>query len=227
MKSKALRNKKGVILLSGGLDSAATLYLAKEKGYHLSALIFDYGQRHRKEIEYAKKLTLLNRLRYYLLKINLNWTSSSLTKKRIALPVDGDLEREGVPSTYVSARNIIFLGYAFSLAESIGAKTVFMGAHTQDYSGYPDCRPEFLKAFEKAANSGLAKKGIRIIAPLINKSKKEILKEALRLGVPLEYTWSCYAGKKRPCLECDSCRFREKAFKELGINDPLIKCRQG
>jgi 7-cyano-7-deazaguanine synthase len=123
----------------------------------------------------------------------------------------------------VAARNIVFLSYAFSLAESIGAKSIFIGAHIQDYSGYPDCRPEFLKAFEKAANIGMKRGDIKIAAPLINKSKAGIIKLGLKLGVPFEHTWSCYQGLRYPCQKCDSCRFRIKAFKELGLSDPLLR----
>ncbi|MFH1318093.1 MAG: 7-cyano-7-deazaguanine synthase QueC, partial [Candidatus Omnitrophota bacterium] len=144
--------KKGVILLSGGLDSVTTLYLAKKKGYKLTALIFDYKQRHRKEIQCAKKIAQLNKIDYYVEKIDLSWTKSSLTDKKKAVPLNRNLTKEEIPSTYVAGRNIIFLSYAFSLAESIGASSVFIGAHVQDYSGYPDCRPEFLMSYQSAVN---------------------------------------------------------------------------
>ena len=121
---------------------------------------------------------------------------------------------------------IVFLSYAFSLAESIGAKKIFIGAHIQDYSGYPDCHPEFFQGFQAAANSGLKHKGIEIIAPLLNKNKKEIVKMGLDLGVPFEYTWSCYQGGRFPCQACDSCRFRIQAFKALRVYDPLLKKRE-
>lgn len=206
--------KKAVILLSGGLDSAVTLYYAKSKGYKLTALIFDYKQRHKKEIGFAKKIAQLNKIDYLLKKIDLSWARSALIDKKIKVPVKG----KAVPSTYVSGRNVIFLSFAFSLAESLCAKTVFIGAHTQDYSGYPDCRPKFLSSFEKAANLGLVCRGIKIYAPLISKSKKEIIKLGLKLGVPFKCTWSCYRGGKSPCQKCDSCRFRAKAFAELGID---------
>ena len=198
--------KKAIALLSGGLDSAVTLYHAKAKGYRPTALIFDYGQRHKKEIVCAKKIAELNKIDYLVKKIDLSWARSALVDRKIKVT-----ER-----TYVSGRNIIFLSFAFSLAESIGAKSIFIGAHIQDYSGYPDCRPQFLNSFEKAVNLGLVCRGIKIYAPLINKSKKDIIRLGLRLGVPFEHTWSCYQGGKNPCKKCDSCKFRIRAFAELG-----------
>jgi len=213
--------KKGVILLSGGMDSATTLYFAKKNGYKLTGLIFDYGQRHKKEIEFAKKIAECNRVKYYIEKIDVSWTPSSLTNLKINVPSNRNLTKDEIPSTYVAGRNIIFLSYAGSLADSIGAKTIFIGAHIQDYSGYPDCRPQFLLSFEKALNNGLRSKGIKVVAPLLKKDKKQIIKLGIKLGVPFEYTWSCYSGGKKPCQKCDSCRFRLQAFNELGIVDPL------
>ncbi|MBU1121657.1 MAG: 7-cyano-7-deazaguanine synthase QueC [Candidatus Omnitrophica bacterium] len=215
--------KKGVILLSGGLDSVTTLYLAKKKGYKLTALIFDYKQRHRKEIQCAKKIAQLNKIDYYVEKIDLSWTKSSLTDKKKAVPLNRNLTKEEIPSTYVAGRNIIFLSYAFSLAESIGASSVFIGAHVQDYSGYPDCRPEFLMSYQSAVNLGMEKSNIKIVAPLIDAGKKDIIKKGIKLGVPFQHTWSCYKGGKMPCCKCDSCRFRINAFRELGMEDPLLK----
>ncbi|OQX80071.1 MAG: 7-cyano-7-deazaguanine synthase QueC [Candidatus Omnitrophica bacterium 4484_70.1] len=218
---------RGIILLSGGIDSTVTLYLAKKYGYKLHALIFDYGQRHKKEIVCAKRIAQLNKIKYFLVKINISWTKSSLIQKKMKIPFNRDLAKKEVPSTYVSARNIIFLSYAASLAESVKAKKIFIGAHIQDYSGYPDCRPEFLLAMEKALNLGLKEKRIKIEAPLINKNKKEIIKLGKELSVPFHLTWSCYKGGRFPCRRCDSCRFRINAFRELGLVDPLLKkCRQ-
>ncbi|MCF7907533.1 MAG: 7-cyano-7-deazaguanine synthase QueC [Candidatus Omnitrophica bacterium] len=216
--------KKAVVLLSGGIDSVTTLYYAKRKGYKLTALIFDYKQRHRKEIGFAKRVARLNRIDYFVQRIDLSWTKSSLTNKKIKVPSRRNLKSKSIPLTYVAGRNIIFLTYAFSLAESIGAKSVLIGAHIQDYSGYPDCRPDFLEAYGRAINKGLKDKGIKLVAPLINKDKKSIIRLGLKLKVPFNYTWSCYGGNKRPCESCDSCRFRIKAFRDLGLIDPgLVK----
>jgi 7-cyano-7-deazaguanine synthase len=215
--------KQAIILLSGGLDSTVTLYIAKKQGYTPSALIFNYQQRHAKEIERAKRIAILNGIHYHVVPIDLSWVHSSLTDKKIPVPVNRNLKKNDIPVTYVAGRNIIFLSYAASYAESIGAIKIFIGAHIQDYSGYPDCRPRFLKSFQQAINLGIAKAGIEVVAPLINKSKKEIIKMGLALKVPFEYTWSCYSGGKIPCLTCDSCRFRIQAFKELGMTDPLLK----
>lgn len=214
---------KGVILLSGGMDSAVTLYLARKYGYRLTALIFDYGQKHRKEIYCARRLARLNRLKYYVVSLKLPWAKSSLTQKTLRVPSHRDLKKKEIPSTYVSGRNIIFLSYAASLADSLRAKTIFIGAHIQDYSGYPDCRPEFLDNFEGCINSGLKEKGIKVVAPLVDKNKKEIIEIGVKLGVPFALTWSCYKGGRTPCGVCDSCRFRKNAFQELGLRDPLLE----
>ena len=219
--------KKGVILLSGGIDSAVTLYLAKSKGYQLRALIFDYNQRHKKEIERAKRIADLNKIDYQIVKCNLSWVKSALTKREIKVPSGRKLAGKNIPLTYVSGRNIIFLSYAASLAESIKAKAIFIGAHIEDYSGYPDCRPDFLNSFQRALNLGLKDKGLKIFAPLLKKKKKDIIRIGNRLGVPFEHTWSCYQGGRFPCLRCDSCRFRRKAFISLGLSDPLKSGKGG
>ena len=219
--------KKGVILLSGGIDSAVTLYLAKSRGYQLRALIFDYNQRHKKEIERAKRIADLNKIDYQIVKCNLSWVKSALTKREIKVPSGRKLGGENIPLTYVSGRNIIFLSYAASLAESIKAKAIFIGAHIEDYSGYPDCRPDFLNSFQRALNLGLKDKGLKIFAPLLKKKKKDIIRIGNKLGVPFEHTWSCYQGGRFPCLRCDSCRFRRKAFISLGLSDPLKSGKGG
>ncbi|UCC94899.1 MAG: 7-cyano-7-deazaguanine synthase QueC [Candidatus Omnitrophota bacterium] len=215
--------KKGVILLSGGIDSTTTLYFAKKYSYWLFALIFDYNQRHKKEIECAKRIAHLNNIRYHIVRLDLSWAQSSLTDRTMRVPFHRDLEKREIPSTYVAGRNIIFLSYAFSLAESIGAEKIFIGAHAQDYSGYPDCRPEFLGSFQHAVNSGLRRKGIEIVTPLIDKTKKEIVELGVALKVPFQYTWSCYMGRDLVCGRCDSCRFRISAFRKCGLEDPLLK----
>lgn len=219
-----MRNK-AVVLLSGGLDSATTLYFAKKAGFACYCLIFDYGQRHKREIEFAKKLATQAGCRHEVLKIKLPWEGSSLLDKKEKI-AEKYLERgKTIPSTYVPGRNIIFLSFALSFAEAIAAKAIFIGAHAQDYSGYPDCRPEFFQAFDKVIASGtkagVEKKGIKIITPLINKTKAQIIKLGNSLGVPFNLTWSCYRGGSRPCGTCDSCYFRAKGFQAAGLRDTL------
>ncbi|MFH1074961.1 MAG: 7-cyano-7-deazaguanine synthase QueC [Candidatus Firestonebacteria bacterium] len=216
-----MANKKAVILLSGGLDSTTTLYYAKAKGYKCFCLLFDYGQRHKKELKAAVKLTRLNKCSYIIVKIALPWSKSALTDRKVKVPIKGKQIGKEIPVTYVPARNTIFLSFAASYAESIGAKKIFIGANALDYSGYPDCRPNYIKAYEKAVNlgtkSGVTGKKLSIETPLINLTKAKIIKLGLKLKVPYELTWSCYKGEKKPCGVCDSCVLREKGFKENNV----------
>ena len=218
-----IMNKKSVVLLSGGLDSSTVLYYAKAKGYDTHCLIFDYGQRHRKEILAAKRIAALSKSPFHLVKIGLPWKGSSLLDNKINLPHGGKLDGENIPTTYVPARNIIFLSFAASFAEAIAAKHIFIGANAVDYSGYPDCRPKFIKSFQSMLAQGL-KTGveghtIKVETPLIHLSKARIIKLAEKLQVPLELTWSCYQGKQKPCGICDSCRLREQGFKDAGLHE--------
>jgi len=218
MKSKV--SKTAVVLLSGGLDSATVLYLAKAQGYKCQALIFDYGQRHKQEIACAVKIAKASGCAYRILKIKLPWKASALLDKKIKIP---EKIVSGVPATYVPARNMIFLSFALSLAEAIKASAIFIGAHACDYAGYPDCRGEFFKAFVKMAKLGIAAKHkIQILAPLLNKRKSQIITLGRKLGLALELTWSCYRAGIRPCGKCASCYYRAKGFKEAGLIDPLI-----
>lgn len=218
--------KKAVILLSGGLDSATTLYAARDKGFKCFCLIFDYGQRHRRELIAAKKIAQRAGCKWQVVKITLPWKGSSLLNKETPLPVTRYPLPDNIPSTYVPARNIIFLSFALSWAEAIGAQAIFIGANAIDYSGYPDCRPEFYKAFIQAVKCGTKKgvegKPIKILTPLIKKTKAQIIKFGMKLKVPYELTWSCYRGEKIPCGKCDSCFFRAKGFEEAGVVDPFI-----
>jgi len=211
--------KKAVVLLSGGIDSSTALYIAKKKGYKCFPLIFDYGQRQNREISSAKTISRRAGLPYTLLKINLPWKGSSLIDECIDIPRK---RKKGIPSTYVPARNTIMLSFALSFAESTKASGIFIGAHTEDYSGYPDCKPNYFKAFEKVKNLGTKDgKKIKIVTPLINKTKAEIIKIGKELGVPYDLTWSCYKGGKKPCGVCDSCYYRARGFRDAGLKDPL------
>ena len=220
---------EAIVLLSGGLDSTTALAMAKEKGYEIIALTFDYGQKHKRELDSAKKIAKHFKVKEHLV-IPLDvgkLLQSSLTQKSIAIP-EGRSEDEmasGIPSTYVPARNLVFLSIASSIAESRGAKSVFIAVNAVDFSGYPDCTPEFIEAFQKAVDAGTKAgrtgKGIRIETPLIDLSKAEIVREAYRLKVPLELTWSCYKGGRRACGKCDSCQLRLRGFAEAGFKDPL------
>jgi len=218
--------KKAVILLSGGLDSTTILYHAKAKGYEAHCLIFDYGQRHRKEIARAMSIARQAKCDYKLVKFAMAWQGSSLLDRSMKLPSRKKIDAKGIPSTYVPARNIIFLSFAVSYAETIGAQAVFIGANAIDYSGYPDCRPRFFKAYEKVIRAGMKSgvegKTIKIVAPLLQKTKAQIIRMGTRLKVPYNKTWSCYQGGRRPCGICESCRLRQKGFEEAGIKDPLM-----
>ncbi|GAF86760.1 unnamed protein product, partial [marine sediment metagenome] len=195
-------SRKAILLLSGGIDSATTLFLAKKRGFKPLALIFDYGQRHKKEIKYAKRLAKFAHCPYKVLKLSLPKKGSSLTCVSEKIPSGRSLKQinRGIPSTYVPSRNLIFLSLALSYAESEKAKAIFIGAHTEDFSGYPDCRKTFFNEFKKVIKCG-TKHGssIKVYTPLIAKNKKEIVKTGLRLGVPFELTWSCYKGGDVPC----------------------------
>jgi len=206
--------KKAVILLSGGLDSTTTLYYAKNKGYKCFALIFDYGQRHKRELRSAVAVAKGAKIHYQLIKFRLPWKGSSLLDTRYALPVARSLKSigKGIPSTYVPARNTIFLSFALSYAEAIGAKAIFIGANAVDFSGYPDCRPDYYQAFQKVIKTGVRASGIKVLTPLIKLTKARIIRLGMKLKAPLELTWSCYQGGKKPCGVCDSCRLRAKGF---------------
>lgn len=206
------------------MDSAVTLYSAKQD-YECRALIFDYGQKASKEIECAKKIVEKTGCDHHVLKISLPWKGSALLDESLEVP-EGSVSQGGdIPSTYVPARNMIFLSYGVSLAESIGAEAVFIGAHQLDFSNYPDCRGSFFETFRetvrKGTRSGSEGREIMIMTPILDKTKREIIETGQALGVPFEYTWSCYRGGKAPCGTCESCQFRSKAFKEAGVPDPL------
>jgi 7-cyano-7-deazaguanine synthase len=221
--------RRAVVLLSGGLDSATCLYWARSRGYSVEALTVYYGQRHDRELRSARRLAKEAGARLHELRIPLPWLkTSSLVDKKKKLPnlPLGKIGTGGVPSTYVPGRNTIFTALGISLADAVGGEVVVVGANALDYSGYPDCRPEFYDAFAKVAKLGTKrgdqKKALRIATPLVKKDKAAIVRMALRLGVPLEYTWSCYSGGRRACGTCDSCKLRAKGFSEAGEEDPAL-----
>lgn len=219
-----------VVLLSGGLDSSTALALAAERGFALYAISFRYGQRHARELEASRRLAEHFGAREHKI-IDIDLTAiggSALTAPDIAVPLDRpeDEMSHGIPATYVPARNLIFLSLATGYAEVVGANDIFLGINALDYSGYPDCRPEFLESFAQTAN--LATKAgtedqrtLQYHAPLIAMTKAEIVREGTRLGVPWELTWSCYQGSEKACGRCDSCQLRLKGFAEAGLSDPL------
>jgi 7-cyano-7-deazaguanine synthase len=217
--------KKAVVLVSGGLDSATTLAIAQEQGYACYALSFDYGQRHRSELDAARKVTkAAGVVEHKIIILNLDDIGgSALTDTTIAVPQQ---PTEGIPVTYVPARNTVFLALALGWAEVLGAEAIFIGVNAVDYSGYPDCRPEFIEAFAKlarlATKAGVEGKPIQIETPLIHLSKAEIIQQGLRLGVDYANTISCYDpdAEGRACGRCDSCRLRAAGFEVAGVPDP-------
>lgn len=221
---------KAVILLSGGLDSSTVLYQAQADGCENYAISFDYQQRHRRELESAKAIAQAAGItKHQIVSFDLTlWGGSALTDQKIDYPRDRTLDQmsETIPITYVPARNTIFLSFALAWAETLKAQRIYIGVNALDYSGYPDCRPDYIQAMQEVFRLG-TKQGregepISIVAPLINLKKTEIIKLGNQLGVPWEKTWSCYAGTEIACGLCDSCRLRLAAFEELGLKDPLI-----
>jgi len=221
--------KNAVCLVSGGLDSCVSTFIAKNEGYDIYALSFNYGQRHKKEIECAKDIISEVKTKDHIVfDLDLHrFGKSSLVDISLKIPKNYNLENIGknIPSTYVPARNTIFLSIALAYAETVDADAIFIGATSQDYSGYPDCRPEYIKSYQKMADlatkRGIEGNSIIIEAPLLYLTKAEIIKKGLDLQVPFKKTWSCYKGDKKACGRCDSCLLRLKGFKEAGSHDPI------
>jgi 7-cyano-7-deazaguanine synthase len=236
-----VKSKKAVVLLSGGLDSATVMAVARSQGYEVYALSFDYGQRHINELDRAKKVAgSMNAKKHLVINADLTGIGGSALTTDIEVPKKSrrtsNVERRTseIPVTYVPARNTIFLSFALGWAEVLEAEAIFIGANAVDYSGYPDCRPEFIKAFEDMANlatkiSVEGKIKFKVHVPLIELTKAEIIKKGTELGVDYSLTWSCYDPVKEegggyiPCGRCDSCIFRAKGFEKAGIEDPLVK----
>lgn len=221
--------KRAVVLLSGGLDSSVTAAKAAEDGYALYALTFLYGQKHFREVESARRVAqFLGAREHRIVELPsfLFQSSSLLGVGEIPTGRDvAEITGGSIPSTYVPARNLVFLSIASAWAESVGAEALYIGVNALDYSGYPDCRPEFIEAFEEVLRRG-TRRGvevgpIKVVAPIIDKSKAEIVRLGHELGLDFSLTWSCYRGGSRACGVCDSCRLRIKGFKEAGLKDPL------
>jgi 7-cyano-7-deazaguanine synthase len=216
-------NRLAVVLLSGGLDSATTLAIARDEGYIPYALSFRYGQRHSVELEAAARIaTALGAAKHVIADVNLRLFGGSALTDDIDVPRGGT---EGIPVTYVPARNTVFLSLALAWAETLGSSDIFIGVNALDYSGYPDCRPEYIRAFEQMATlgtkAGVEGGSIRIHAPLIAMAKADIIRKGLALGLDYGLTHSCYDPDGTvPCRTCDSCVIRRRGFADLGLEDP-------
>jgi 7-cyano-7-deazaguanine synthase len=223
-------NKQAVVLLSGGLDSMVCAALAREAGYSVLALTIDYHQRHRVELEAAKRIAAILADRHIILPLDLTAFGGSALTSDVDVPKGG--VEEGIPVTYVPARNTVFLSLALAWAEAAGARDLFVGVNALDYSGYPDCRPDFIDAFEalanKATKAGVEGDGFTIHAPLLHMSKADIAREADRLGLDAGMSHSCYdpAPDGGACGLCDACRLRAKGFEEAGLTDPTRYARE-
>ena len=218
---------KAVVLLSGGLDSTTTLAQAIADGNEVVSLSFRYGQRHSKELVAAKNVADFFKVKHVIVDIDLSMFRSALTDKNIDVPENRDEEQMGsdIPVTYVPARNIIMLSVAAGLCESVDADKIYIGANSVDYSGYPDCRPEFFAEYEKMINvgtkAGVEGHPIRIMTPIQHATKADIVRLGKKLGAPLHLTWSCYEGGEKACGKCDSCQLRLRGFEEAGYKDEI------
>jgi 7-cyano-7-deazaguanine synthase len=220
---------RAVVLLSGGLDSYTAAAIAMSEGFSLHALTILYGQRHRREVEAARRVAAaLGAARHLEIDLDLRAIGGSSLTSDTPVPRERDLEDAGIPSTYVPARNTIFLSLALAWAEVLGASDIVIGVNALDYSGYPDCRPEFIQAFENlatlATRAGVEGTRLKVHTPLIAMTKADIIKRGIALGLDYGLTHSCYdpAADGAPCGVCDSCRLRAKGFAEAGVADPLL-----
>ncbi|MBK8575815.1 MAG: 7-cyano-7-deazaguanine synthase QueC [Elusimicrobia bacterium] len=221
---------RAIVLLSGGLDSATALIWAQRvKKWDCRCLLFDYGQRHRREIRAARALARQAGCPVHVVRFRLPWGGSSLIDKKVSVPSHAlaAIGHGPLPNTYVPARNTLFISFALSWADVIDAENIVIGANALDYSGYPDCRPTYFRAIQSAGRLGTRlgtekKRPLRLWAPLLRLSKAEIIRKGLELNVPYELTWSCYRGGHRPCGTCDSCRLRAEGFRAVGRSDPAI-----
>ncbi|MBR4592008.1 MAG: 7-cyano-7-deazaguanine synthase QueC, partial [Elusimicrobiaceae bacterium] len=222
------QNKKAIVLFSGGLDSTTCLYWALAQGYTCEALTVSYGQRHLREVVSAQAISRRLGIKHHLIDLNLPWlAASSLVDASQPLPdiAVEKISQNGIPSTYVPGRNLMFMAIAGSLLDTVEADAIIAGPNAVDFSGYPDCTPAFFKAAAEALNRGTRRgvsEGIEVLAPLMRMSKADIVTLAAQLKVPLELTWSCYAGGEKPCGKCDSCKLRAKGFADAGVHDPAL-----
>jgi 7-cyano-7-deazaguanine synthase len=224
--------KRAVVLLSGGLDSTTCAYLARSEGFDVLALSFDYGQRLKRELDSARKVAAaVEASEHVIMTFDLRRFGGSALTADIPVPQGRTMHEigEGIPVTYVPGRNSIFLSFGLSFAEARGAEALFIGVNALDSSGYPDCRPEFIEAFQNVARLGtrVGAEGhpVRIVTPLVALTKAEIVKLGVAAGVDHSLTWSCYIGGEEPCGECDSCRLRAKGFADAQVADPLLRSR--
>ena len=219
-----MSQRTAIALLSGGLDSATAAALALEQGDRVIGLSFDYGQRHRRDLDAAAAVAQqLGLAEHHCIAVNLaSWGGSALTDASISIPSEG-VQEGGIPTTYVPGRNTVFIAIGLSLAEARGAERLVLGVNAVDYSGYPDCRPDYLATFQEladlASKIGREGHGTQLWSPLVHWSKTRIVEEALRLNVPIEATWSCYSGGTQPCGVCDSCRIRDEALRAANRPD--------
>jgi 7-cyano-7-deazaguanine synthase len=221
---------RAIVLLSGGLDSATALAWAQRvKKWDCRCLLFDYGQRHLRELRAARAIARRAGCPVHVVRFRLPWGGSSLIDKKISVPSHAlsSIGRGPLPNTYVPARNTIFISFALSWADAIGAENIVIGANALDYSGYPDCRPAYLRAVQAAGRLGtrlgaVKNKPLRVWAPLLRLSKEGIIRKGVDLHVAYELTWSCYRGGRRPCGACDSCRLRAEGFRAAGFPDPAM-----
>ena len=218
---------RSLVVLSGGLDSTVCMAIAKAEGADpLVAVTFDYGQRHWTELGRAAGVAGYYRAEHVVVQLDLtNWGGSALTDERIDVPAP-DLGNDAIPVTYVPARNLIFLSIAMGVSEARDVDVVYLGINALDYSGYPDCRPEFVESFAGTAalalKRGVEGRPVEIRTPLIALGKADIVRRGVELGAPLHLTWSCYRGGEKPCGDCDSCALRAKGFAEAGVADPAL-----
>ncbi len=217
---------KTVVLLSGGLDSTTTLAQALADGCEVTAISFNYGQRHTRELTSAQNICDFYDVDHVVINLDLSSFRSALTRRDIDVPMDREGELDArIPVTYVPVRNIVFLSIAAGLCESIDADRIYIGANAVDFSGYPDCTPAFFETFQemlaKGTKAGVEGHPIRVVTPILHDTKADIVRRGKALGAPLQMTWSCYNGGERACGHCDSCRLRLQGFKEAGYVDEI------